>query len=37
MGQGPLIEHRRPESLGGGMYGNPTIYMRRQVPEDSPG
>ena len=36
MGQGPLIEHRRPESLGGGMYGNPTIHMRRQVPEGVP-
>lgn len=37
MGEGPLIEHLRPESLAGGMYGNPTIHMRRQVPEDSPG
>ena len=36
MGQGPLIEHRRPESLVGGMYGNPTIHMRRQVPEGAP-
>ena len=30
MGEGPLIEHRSPESLSGGMYGSPTIYMRRQ-------
>ena len=29
MGQGPVIEHRSPESLAGGMYGNPTVYMRR--------
>ena len=29
MGQGPVIEHLNPESLSGGMYGNPTIYMRR--------
>ena len=29
MGQGPVIEHLSPESLSGGMYGNPTIYMRR--------
>lgn len=31
MGQGPVIEHRTPESLSGGMYGNPTIYMRRAL------
>ena len=37
MGQGPLIEHLSPESLAGGSYGNPTILMRRQVPEDSSG
>ncbi len=29
MGRGPLIEHPSPESLSGGAYGNPTIYMRR--------
>ena len=29
MGQGPVIEHRSPESLSGGIYGNPTSYMRR--------
>lgn len=29
MGRGPLIEHLSPESLAGGMYGSPTIYMRR--------
>ena len=37
MGQGPLIEHLSPESLAGGPYGSPTIHMRRQVSEDSPG
>ena len=31
MGQGPVIEHLSPESLSGGMYGNPTIYMRRAL------
>lgn len=36
MGEGPLIEHRRPESLADGMYGNPTIHMRRRVPERAP-
>ena len=30
MSQGPVIEHLSPESLSDGMYGNPTIYMRRQ-------
>ena len=29
MGQEAVIEHRSPESLSGGMYGNPTVYMRR--------
>jgi len=29
MGRGPLIEHRSPESLSGGVYGEPAIYMRR--------
>ena len=29
MGHGPVIEHLNPESLAGGLYGNPTIYMRR--------
>ena len=33
MGQGPVIEHLSPESLSGGMYGSPTIYMRRAVNE----
>ena len=28
MGQGPVIEHRSPESLSGGMYGEVTAYMR---------
>ena len=31
MGEGPVIEHLNPESLSGGMYGNPTIYMRRAL------
>ena len=26
---GPVIEHLSPESISGGIYGNPTIYMRR--------
>ena len=36
MGRGPVIEHLSPESLSGGMYGNPTIYMRRTLsaPDD---
>ena len=29
MGPGPVIEHRDPESLSGGPYGNATIHMRR--------
>ena len=29
MGQGPVMEHRNPESLSGGMYGTPTVFMRR--------
>lgn len=31
MGKGPVIEHISPESLSDGMYGNPTIYMRRSA------
>ena len=31
MGPGPVIEHRSPESLSDGIYGSPTIYMRRQI------
>ena len=31
MGQGPVVEHRSPESLSGGMYGDATITMRRAV------
>ena len=31
MGRGPLIEHLTPESLSDGVYGNPTIYMRRSA------
>ena len=30
MGEGPVIEHPSPESLADGMYGNPTILMRRR-------
>ena len=33
MGQGPVIEHISLESLSHGMYGNPTIYMRRPASE----
>ncbi len=29
MGEGPVIKHLNPESLSGGPYGEPTIYMRR--------
>ena len=29
MGQGPVVEHRNPESLSGGPYGNPKVFMRR--------
>ena len=29
MGQGPVIEHRSPQSLSDGIYGRPTIFMRR--------
>lgn len=31
MGRGPVIEHRNPDSLSGGMYGQATIIMRRAV------
>lgn len=31
MGKGPVIEHRSPESLADGQYGNVTSYMRRVV------
>ena len=31
MGHGPVIEHLSPESLSGGMYGNPTVNMRRAL------
>lgn len=36
MGLGPVVEHRDPESLSGGMYGNLTIYMRRATDEPRP-
>ena len=29
LGYGPVIEHRSPESLSGGMYGSPTVFMQR--------
>ena len=29
LGQGPLIEHLSPESLSDGIYGIPTVYMRK--------
>ena len=35
MGPGPLIEHLSPESLADGIYGNPTIYMRRPAHHSS--
>ena len=35
MGQGPVVEHTSPESLSGGIYGNPTMYMRRVVNESN--
>ena len=31
MGEGPVIEHRSPESLSGGIYGNATVYMRKSI------
>lgn len=31
MGQGPVIEHRSPESLAGGPYGDVYCFMRRAV------
>ena len=31
MGKGPVIEHRSPESLSEGHYGNVAFYMRRVV------
>ena len=29
MGKGPVIEHRNPESLSSGIYGEPTVFMQR--------
>ena len=29
MGNGPLTEHNSPASLAGGMYDEPTAFMRR--------
>ena len=31
MGEGPVIEHRSPESLAGRMYGEVHCFMRRPV------
>ena len=31
MGKGPVIEHRSPESLSGGIYGEATVFMRRSA------
>ena len=31
LGKGPVIEHRSPESLAGGKYGRPTVFMRRST------
>ena len=31
MGEGPLIEHRSPESLSGGIYGEVYCLMRRPL------
>lgn len=31
MGQGPVIEHNSPESLANGIYGSPTVFMKRAV------
>ena len=31
MGPGPVIEHRSPESLSRGIYGNATTFMRKVV------
>ena len=31
MGEGPLIEHRSPESLSGGIYGDVHCFMRRPL------
>ena len=31
MGQGPVIEHRDPESLSRGPYGRATVFMRKSA------
>lgn len=31
MGKGPTIEHRSPESLSNGIYGEPNVSMRRRT------
>ena len=35
MGKGPVIEHRDPESLSSGIYGEPTVFMRRTTNTNS--
>jgi len=35
MGRGPLIEHRSPDSLSDGVYGSPTVFMRRPTTHSS--
>lgn len=32
MGQGPVIEHHKPESLSGEVYGVPTTFMKKALP-----
>ena len=36
IGEGPVIEHRSPASLSGGMYGEPTVFMRRATEVSGP-
>ena len=33
IGEGPVIEHRSPESLSGGIYGEVHCFMRRPLAE----
>ena len=37
MGEGPVIEHLNPESLSGGTYGSPMIYLSRPIDQASTG
>lgn len=34
MGQGPVIEHNSPDSLANGIYGCPTVFMKRAIELD---